>query len=56
MNIQSSFAGISVVSNGWISLVKITQPTGFEPVRAEPNGFQVHRLNHSATTADVINT
>ena len=54
LNIQSSFAGISVVSNEWISLVKITQPTGFEPVRAEPNGFQVHRLNHSATTADVI--
>ena len=23
-------------------------PTGFEPARAEPNGFQVHRLNHSA--------
>ena len=29
----------------------LTQPTGFEPVRAEPNGFRVHRLNHSATTA-----
>ena len=28
-----------------------TLPTGFEPVRAEPNGFRVHRLNHSATTA-----
>ena len=28
-----------------------TQPAGFEPARAEPNGFQVHRLNHSATTA-----
>ena len=27
------------------------QLTGFEPVRAEPNGFLVHRLNHSATTA-----
>ena len=25
--------------------------TGFEPVRGDPNGFQVHRLNHSATTA-----
>ena len=23
-------------------------PAGFEPARAEPNGFQVHRLNHSA--------
>ena len=29
----------------------LTQSTGFEPVRAEPNGFLVHRLNHSATTA-----
>ena len=28
-----------------------SQSTGFEPVRAEPNGFLVHRLNHSATTA-----
>jgi hypothetical protein len=24
---------------------------GFEPARAEPNRFQVYRLNHSATTA-----
>ncbi len=23
---------------------------GFEPARGNPNGFQVHRLNHSATT------
>ncbi len=27
--------------------------TGFEPARVDPNGFQVHRLNHSATTAVV---
>ena len=26
-----------------------TTTTGFEPARVEPNGFQVHRLNHSAT-------
>ena len=25
--------------------------TGFEPAQGAPNGFQVHRLNHSATTA-----
>lgn len=25
--------------------------TGFEPVRVEPNGFQVHLLNHSDTAA-----
>lgn len=24
-------------------------PTGFQPVREYSNGFQVHRLNHSAT-------
>ena len=27
------------------------QLAGFEPTRAEPIGFQVQRLNHSATTA-----
>ena len=36
-------------------LKKLTQSAGFEPARAEPNGFLVHRLNHSATTA-VTNT
>ena len=30
---------------------KRSQSAGFEPARAEPNGFLVHRLNHSATTA-----
>ena len=28
-----------------------TQPAGFEPARGIPIGFQVQRLNHSATTA-----
>ena len=32
-------------------LEKYAQSAGFEPARAEPNGFLVHRLNHSATTA-----
>ena len=27
--------------------------TGFEPAREDPNGFQVHRLNHSAIAADM---
>ena len=31
----------------------ISQLAGFEPTRAEPIGFQVQRLNHSATTAQV---
>ena len=29
----------------------MSQLAGFEPTRAEPIGFQVQRLNHSATTA-----
>jgi hypothetical protein len=28
-------------------------PVGFEPTRDKPNGFQVHRLNHSATVSTV---
>ncbi len=30
---------------------KITLRTGFEPVRGDPIGFQVQRLNHSAIAA-----
>ena len=30
----------------------VSQPAGFEPARGNPIGFQVQRLNHSATTAD----
>ena len=30
---------------------RFSQLAGFEPTRAEPIGFQVQRLNHSATTA-----
>ena len=33
-----------------INNVKRTLPAGFEPAREYPNGFRVHRLNHSATT------
>ena len=32
----------------------MTQLAGFEPTRAEPIGFQVQRLNHSATTAILV--
>ena len=28
---------------------------GFEPARGDPNGFLVHRLNHSATTTHKSN-
>ena len=30
---------------------KSALPAGFEPTRGDPIGFQVQRLNHSATTA-----
>ena len=44
--------GVRVVSVFKYGLEKkISQSTGFEPVRGDPNGFLVHRLNHSATTA-----
>ena len=33
---------------------KNSQLAGFEPTRAEPIGFQVQRLNHSATTAGCL--
>ena len=31
---------------------KHAHSAGFEPAREDPNGFLVHRLNHSATSAD----
>ena len=33
---------------------KKTQSAGFEPARAEPNGFLVHLRNHLDTTADIF--
>ena len=33
---------------------KISLSAGFEPAREDPNGFLVHRLNHSATTTSGI--
>ena len=32
----------------------ISQSAGFEPARGDPIGFQVQRLNHSATAASYI--
>ena len=37
----------------FVALKKHAQSAGFEPARGDPNGFLVHRLNHSATTATV---
>ena len=53
---QEAVGGLRT-SNFWqISLIDKSNPqsAGFEPARAEPNGFLVHRLNHSATTACYI--
>ena len=32
-------------------IVTETAPTGFEPLRAETNGFLVHHVNHPATVS-----
>ena len=34
---------------------KRATPRGFEPLRAEPNGFLVHLLNHSDTVSSQLN-
>ena len=34
--------------------IQKTITAGFEPTRAEPSGFRVHRLNHSATLSLVM--
>ena len=33
---------------------KVALSAGFEPAREDPNGFLVHRLNHSATTTVLV--
>ena len=42
------FSCVSLVD---LPVKMLSQLAGFEPTRAEPIGFQVQRLNHSATTA-----
>ena len=41
----------SYVQNVNFHRLKSALPAGFEPTRGDPIGFQVQRLNHSATTA-----
>ena len=41
----------SIVQTVYASTTKKTTPRGFEPLRAEPNGFLVHLLNHSDTVS-----
>ena len=41
-----------VVSHRWKNVnLQLTTPRGFEPLRAEPNGFLVDLLNHSDTVS-----
>ena len=35
----------------WLHYVLTTTPRGFEPLRAEPNGFRVHPLSRSGTVS-----
>ena len=45
------FSCVSLVD---LPVKMLSQLAGFEPTRAEPIGFQVQRLNHSATTARIL--
>jgi hypothetical protein len=39
----------SICLGYYIGHAKIKRRKGFEPLRAEPNGFLVHHLNHLVT-------
>ena len=47
MNIHEKFE--DDITKSIIMVLKDTTSAGFEPARAEPNGFQVHLLNRSDT-------
>jgi hypothetical protein len=38
----------------WANVRSIATARGFEPLRAEPNGFLVHHLSHSVTLSSDI--
>ena len=46
---QHSFFGTMVTSSMLLRIDATSTARGFEPLRAEPNGFLVHHLNHSVT-------
>ncbi len=51
---QAAFHPVWHVWDTWGNILKCAQAAkttarGFEPLRAEPNGFLVHHLNHSVT-------
>ncbi len=41
--------GVPSRRRGKLNRTKSSTARGFEPLRAEPNGFLVHHLNHSVT-------
>ena len=41
------------VTKSIIMVLKETTSAGFEPARAQPNGFQVHLLNRSDTMSSI---
>jgi hypothetical protein len=44
-----SLASVRFASAATSAMLKLNDSKGFEPLRAEPNGFLVHHLNHSVT-------
>ena len=51
--VRFDFCLINVCKEEWIMKTRDKNnalSAGFEPAREDPNGFLVHRLNHSATT------
>ena len=58
LNVKRFFISVRLTSlrlfdekRNWVKSEKRTLPAGFEPTRGDPIGFQVQRLNHSATAA-----
>ena len=49
-----SILPFSTMMLGFCHVEKQTTPVGFEPTRAEPNGFRVHLLNHSDTVSSGV--
>ena len=49
----TSFSASYCGESAWFSINWPPLSAGFEPARGDPNGFLVHRLNHSATTTHI---
>ena len=48
---MSMIANVGIYLASLLHIVCSPTPRGFEPLRAEPNGFLVHLLNHSDTVS-----